>query len=119
MTPASSSSTATASCRSLNPAARRILGLDGGGEGRSITDLLSHVAPLAEVITESLRTGVPVVRRQLRLDVRPSHLGVSVSPLAGGEGDLQAAICLFTDLTEVVALEEQLRLKEALAGSAS
>jgi len=29
---------------------------------------------------------------------------------------LQAAVCLFTDLTEVVALEEQLRLKEALAG---
>jgi PAS domain S-box-containing protein len=100
----------------VNPAARRILGLNGGGEGRSITELLSHVAPLAQVITDTLRTGVPVVRRQLRLDVRPSHLGVSVSPLAGGEGDLQAAVCLFTDLTEVVELEEQLRLKEALAG---
>jgi signal transduction histidine kinase len=100
----------------VNPAARRILSLDGGGEGRSVTDLLSHVAPLAQVITDTLSTGVPVVRRQLRLEVRPSHLGVSVSPLAGGEGDLQAAVCLFTDLTEVVELEEQLRLKEALAG---
>jgi signal transduction histidine kinase len=41
---------------------------------------------------------------------------VSVSPLTGPDGHLQAAVCLFTDLTEVVELEEQLRLKEALAG---
>ena len=47
----------------VNPAARRILSLDGGGEGRSVTDLLSHVAPLAQVITDTLSTGVPVVRR--------------------------------------------------------
>jgi len=100
----------------VNPAARRILALDGGGEGRSVADLLVKVSPLAQVITETLSTGVPVVRRQLRLEGKPSHLGVSVSPLAGGEGDLQAAVCLFTDLTEVVELEEQLRLKEALAG---
>ena len=31
------------------------------------------------------------------------------------DGDAQAAVCLFTDLTAVVELEEQLRLKEALA----
>ncbi len=102
--------------RIVNPAARRILGLEGDGHGVTLTSLLSGSAPLAEVITNALRTGVPVVRRQLRLDGRPSHLGVSVSPLAGPDGALQAAVCLFTDLTEVVELEEQLRLKEALAG---
>jgi signal transduction histidine kinase len=59
---------------------------------------------------------VPVARRQVRLDGRPSHLGVSVTPLAGADGELQAAVCLFSDLTDVVELEEQLRLKEALAG---
>jgi signal transduction histidine kinase len=42
------------------------------------------------------------------------HLGVTVSPLASETGP-QGAICLFSDLTAVVALEEQLRLKEALA----
>ncbi len=40
-----------------------------------------------------------------------SHLGVTVSPLAGSAG----VICLFADLTNVVALEEQLRLKDTLA----
>jgi signal transduction histidine kinase len=37
-----------------------------------------------------------------------------VSPLSG-DAEPHGAICLFSDLTSVVALEEQLRLKEALA----
>ena len=40
---------------------------------------------------------------------------MTVSPIAAADGRLQAAVCLFTDLTAVVELEEQLRLKEALA----
>ena len=43
----------------VNPAARRILSLDGGGEGRSVTDLLSHVAPLAQVITDTAQHRCP------------------------------------------------------------
>ena len=42
-----------------------------------------------------------------------THVGVTVSPLgADGSGGV---ICLFSDLTAVVQLEEQLRLKETLA----
>lgn len=100
----------------VNPAARRILHLDSDGQGRPIESLIGHAAPLWQAIAETLRTGVPVARRQLRLDGRPSHLGVSVSPLNGADGHLQAVVCLFSDLTDVVELEEQLRLKEALAG---
>jgi signal transduction histidine kinase len=56
------------------------------------------------------------VRRTVSLGGgKPQHLGVTVSPIAGADGSLQAAVCLFTDLTAVVQLEEQLRLKEALA----
>lgn len=100
----------------VNPAARRILNLPSGGEGQRVDSFIAHVAPLAQAISETLRTGVPVARRQLRLEGRPTHLGVSVSPLAGPDRELQAAVCLFSDLTDVVELEEQLRLKEALAG---
>jgi len=100
----------------VNPAARRILSLGPGGEGQPIAVVIAHVAPLAEAILETVDTGVPVARRQLRLEGKPSHIGVSVSPLLGADGQLQAAVCLFSDLTEVVELEEQLRLKEALAG---
>jgi signal transduction histidine kinase len=48
------------------------------------------------------------------VDADGKHLGVTVSPLAGA-GDTRGAICLFSDLTDVVELEEQLRLKETLA----
>jgi signal transduction histidine kinase len=43
------------------------------------------------------------------------HVGVTVSPLFDGGGRLHGAICLFTDLTSVKSLEEQLMLKESLA----
>jgi len=43
-----------------------------------------------------------------------SHFGVTVSPL-GDAGGPNGAICLFSDLTQVVELEQQLQLKEALA----
>src|SRR4029077_7030500 len=38
-----------------------------------------------------------------------------VSPLFDGHGELNGAVCLFSDLTAVKDLEEQLRLKESLA----
>ena len=38
-----------------------------------------------------------------------------MSPLSNGHGEPHGAICLFTDLTPVVEMEEQLRLKESLA----
>jgi PAS domain S-box-containing protein len=112
----------TGAVRTLNPAARRFLGLPEGHDGEiqvSIRDVLRHAAPLAEVIDECLVQGKPIVRRSVQID-RPgggtSHLGVTVSPIRDERGDAQGgAICLFTDLTEVVDLEEQLRLKDSLA----
>ena len=71
---------------------------------------------MADLIHEALQEASPIVRRTVSLGGgKPQHLGVTVSPIAGADGSLQAAVCLFTDLTAVVQLEEQLRLKEALA----
>ena len=70
------------------------------------------------MIEESLASGKPIVRRSLRLDSSTStasHLGVTVSPIRSTGGALQGAICLFSDLSEVAELEEQLRLKDSLA----
>jgi two-component system sensor histidine kinase AtoS len=103
--------------QTLNPAARRILGLDAdAGPGR-VSDVLQQVPALAEVIGEALQTSAPIVRRTVTLDrgPRPAHLGVTVSHITGADGEMQAVVCLFTDLTAVVELEERLRLKEALA----
>jgi len=72
---------------------------------------------LLDVIDESLKRGVAIVRRGVTLPDKGhgvKHLGVTVSPLFD-EHRLHGAICLFTDLTSVKDLEEQLRLKESLA----
>jgi PAS domain S-box-containing protein len=97
----------------LNPAGRRILELpDAALYTRSPRE-----QPLLDVIDECLKRGRAIVRRGVTLsDVgRGVHLGVTVSPLYDGDGRLHGAICLFTDLTAVKDLEEQLRLKDSLA----
>lgn len=103
--------------QTLNPAARRILGLDADVGTGLVRDVLHPVPALADVIGEALRTTAPIVRRTVTLEggPRPSHLGVTVSHITGADGEMQAVVCLFTDLTAVVELEERLRLKEALA----
>lgn len=102
--------------QSVNPAARRILDLDPDGIGRPFREALAAAPAMSDVIDEALQGTSPIVRRTVTLGGGKSqHLGVTVSPIAGADGSLQAAVCLFTDLTAVVQLEEQLRLKEALA----
>lgn len=99
----------------LNPAGRRMLEAIGEAVGRDYRELLASAPPLSEAIAECLATGHAIVRRSVEITGfgRVLHFGITVSPLqaTGGGG----AICLFADLTNVVELEEQLRLKEALA----
>lgn len=109
--------------QAINPAAKRILGIDAVA-GKAYRDVLRSVQPLSGLIDEALEGSSPIVRRTITLsDLRSQsapagvqrHLGVTISPIIGGDGALQASVCLFTDLTDVMQLEEQLRLKEALA----
>lgn len=102
--------------QAINPAARRILGLSDVGPGKSFQETLGSAKGLSELIAEALAGTGPIARRTITLaGLPPRHLGVTVSHINDQAGALQAAVCLFTDLTEVMQLEEQLRLKEALA----
>ena len=102
--------------QSVNPAARRILDLEQDGIGLPFRNVLASAPAMSDVISEALRGASPILRRTIALgEGKPQHLGVTVSPITAADGSLQAAVCLFTDLTSVVRLEEQLRLKEALA----
>ncbi|MEW6320920.1 MAG: ATP-binding protein [Acidobacteriota bacterium] len=101
----------------VNPAARRILGMvDEGGAGPYAT-LLAGAPGLAGVIRECLDHQRPVVRREVEHATPQGRafLGVTATPLAGSDGSFDGVVCLFSDLTAVVELEEQLRLKETLA----
>jgi signal transduction histidine kinase len=92
-----------------------MLGIEHAGDWPHYTALPIAAAPLAGVIEECLATGQPIVRRALEMPHagEVTHVGVTVSPL-GAEG-AGGVICLFSDLTAVMQLEEQLRLKETLA----
>jgi signal transduction histidine kinase len=103
--------------RILNPAGLRTLQLPETlrpeGYRRSPRE-----QPLMDVIDECLRKRSAIVRREVVLPDAGqgvTHLGVSVSPLFDPHGEPHGAICLFTDLTAIKQLEEQLRLKESLA----
>lgn len=103
--------------RTLNPAACRLLRVNHADAGGDFRTLLGGAVPLAEVIEECLSSARPAVRRSVTLR-RPDgtvHLGVTVSPLLDESRSLQGAVCLFSDLTAVIELEEQVRLKESLA----
>src|SRR5262249_17944092 len=117
--------------RILNPAGRRMLDLPESSPESSSHDAAARRAdigdgeprptreqPLLDVVDECLATGAAVVRRAVELPDTGhgvTHLGVTVSPLFDEEGRMHCAICLFTDLTAVKDLEEQLRLKDSLA----
>ena len=102
--------------RIINPAGRRLLGLGEEAPFDDYRQLPPPASRLATVIDECLRNRTPIVRRKLELSGSPvSHLGVTVSPLFDEVGELHGAICLFTDLTAVIDLEDQVRLKDSLA----
>jgi signal transduction histidine kinase len=103
----------------VNPAGRRLLGIaDGPIEGRPYRDVLAHAGPVATLVEESLRTGRAIIRRAVEIPdgrAAATHLGLTASPLRGDASAAHGVICLFTDLSSVVALEEQVRLKDSLA----
>jgi signal transduction histidine kinase len=104
--------------RMLNPAGHRILGMAPRAMPAPVDDVLGEVPALAALVHDAVRNGRTAVSRRhvtTGLAAGPSHLGVTLSPWAGGQPDETGVICLFTDLSRVVALEEQLRLKDALA----
>ena len=103
--------------RILNPAGLRVLGRAESLRPEAF-QRSPREQPLIDVIDECLRERSSIVRREVVLPEAGegvTHLGVSVSPLFDAQGEPHGAICLFTDLTAVKDLEEQLRLKESLA----
>jgi PAS domain S-box-containing protein len=103
--------------RILNPAGRRMLNLEERAVSQNYHDVLREIGPLAGVIQQCLTNGEPIVRRKLEMPSNQrdvTHLGVSVSGLTDGNRR-NGVICLFTDLTPIIEMEEQLRLKDSLA----
>jgi signal transduction histidine kinase len=113
--------------RTLNPAGRRLVGLSETEWNGTYLDLERVAKPLVDVVEECLSGGQPIVRRAIRVGGGgATYLGVTVSPMredgssvhddrAQDGAQVHGAVCLFTDLSAVIDLEEQLRLKDSLA----
>jgi signal transduction histidine kinase len=112
----------TGGVRILNPAGQRLLGIRTAEPGKTFRDLVPPSAVvLADLIEVCLSRRSPIERRTIEIGgpsdpgAAATHLGVSLSPMFDEDGALQGAICLFTDLTAVVDLEERVRLQDSLA----
>ncbi len=108
---------ATGIISTSNPAAEQVLGIRGLGF-RRYSEALGASSDLTKLIGECLSTGT-IFRREEVEHLPPAgdsrHLGVTISPIRRGEGKISGAICLLTDLTELAALQQRMRLKENLA----
>jgi len=100
-----------------NPAAEQALGISGLVY-RRYSEALGETSELTLLVAECLSAGT-IFRRE-QVDHRtPSgdtrRLGVTISPIRRGNGNISGAICLLSDLTELAALQEQIELKKHLA----
>ena len=106
-----------------NPAAKAVLGHQML-EGRSFREVLGRggelsdtTPPLAEKLETCLRTGQGFHRITVPYRAPTGEnkvLGVGMAPIPQ-ESRVGGAICLLSDLTEMTALQQQVRLKESLA----
>jgi len=73
---------------------------------------------MIEMVSECLATGATFRREEVDVtlpDGRIRHLGLSISPITDTERAVEGALCMMTDLTEVIELRERMKLQESLA----
>ncbi|HXG67600.1 MAG TPA: ATP-binding protein, partial [Blastocatellia bacterium] len=73
---------------------------------------------MVEMLADCLEHGVMYRRAEVEVtqpDGGVRHLGLSISPIADAAQNVEGALCLMTDLTEVIELRERMKLQENLA----
>jgi signal transduction histidine kinase len=100
----------------INAPGRAILGTDGEGLGQPVNVLLNQIPQLAEMVEDCLRSGALYRREEIETaEPLPRKLGATVAPIElTAERGPRGALCLITDITEVMQLREQVALKKNL-----
>ena len=102
----------------INAPGRALLGVDGKALGQPAASILRNIPELAEMVTKCIQSG-KVYRREVIEVVTPSgtkrQLGGTIAPIElAPELGARGALCLLTDITEVMQLREQVALKKNL-----
>jgi len=102
----------------LNMPARLLLGVNDEALGQPVRLLFQNAPVLAEMVEECLRNARLYRREEIEStdrEGRGRRLGATVAPIDPSAGsDARGALCLLTDITEVMGLREQVALKRNL-----
>ncbi len=98
----------------FNPASERIFG--GTLQlNAKLPDLVRESRMLRALLDRCLQTGEIFTRVELNVPViadSDKRIGINLSPFTDAAGTIEGAICLLSDLTEIVDLQNQIKLKE-------
>ncbi|HEX6623274.1 MAG TPA: ATP-binding protein [Pyrinomonadaceae bacterium] len=102
----------------VNEPARTLLDCDGAAVGQDVRKLLGGAPELASMVESCLRSAELYRREEVAATGaggRARRLGVTVAPIDPQPGaGARGALCLLTDITEVVQLREAVALKRNL-----
>jgi signal transduction histidine kinase len=100
-----------------NPASERIF--EGTLTSSSmLAKLVLESDTLQELLDRCINNGEIFSRVELNVPIRTNlfkRIGASLSPITNSQGEIEGAICLLSDLTEIVELQNQIKLKENFA----
>ena len=102
---------------SSNPAAKEILQRKLF-EKMLFTEVLPSPGTFVPMVESCLQTGQRFHRVEVEVALvgnQHKTLGISMSPIKSAKDEISGVVCLISDLTELVALQKQVRLKEGLA----
>lgn len=86
--------------------------------GLHTSEFFNAAPRIAELIMACLDTGKTFRREEASVvlpDGRARYLGLSISPITDATHKTEGALCLLTDITEVLELRERMKLQENLA----
>ena len=99
-----------------NPASDRIF----GGTlitGSPLQHLVRESGNLEELLRRCVTTGEVFTRIEFNVPtpMGDKRIGINLSPITDADGEIHGAICLLSDLTEIVELENRVKLKDNFA----
>ncbi|MFQ5780624.1 MAG: PAS domain-containing sensor histidine kinase, partial [Nitrospiria bacterium] len=104
---------------SCNLAAERILGIPAASLlGKEIKDCLGPFQPLSRILLNTLKMQQETFRDEFSMEEHPKEkrwIGIVTSLLRDAKGEQIGATAVFSDMTEVRKLQEEIQLKEQLA----